>query len=257
MSREEFMDRLVYLLSDITEEEREDAILYYEDYFDEAGAEQEEKVIQELGSPERVAAIIRNGMEGATDGGSFTERGFEDERFRDPNTQIVKRLDLPDVTEQKGKAEDPFGDQTDTQNNTEEHKTESTRSNKQRRFGNRWIKIILFIILLGAAWEFIKNLFGIGMGFFDSVFGILFLPACMCLASVILAIVFLVVAVLNVATPWILVFFLGMTLFCLGTGMLFLVLSIQLYGKWIPTLIKNICQMARNLRDSVVKGKEA
>ena len=51
--------------------------------------------------------------------------------------------------------------------------------------------------------------------------------------------------------------FLGMTLFCLGTGMLFLVLSIQLYGKWIPTLIKNICQMARNLRDSVVKGKEA
>ena len=43
MSREEFMDRLVYLLSDITEEEREDAILYYEDYFDEAGAEQEEE----------------------------------------------------------------------------------------------------------------------------------------------------------------------------------------------------------------------
>ena len=54
--------------------------------------------------------------------GQLYERGFEDERFRDPNTQIVKRLDLPDVTEQKGKAEDPFGDQTDTQNNTEEHK---------------------------------------------------------------------------------------------------------------------------------------
>lgn len=103
MSREEFMKKLAYLLSDISEEEREDALLYYEDYFDEAGEEKEEEVIRELGSPERVASIIRHSAQGISDGGSFTETGFEDERFRDPNFELAKRLDLPDVVEQSQK----------------------------------------------------------------------------------------------------------------------------------------------------------
>ena len=29
----------------------------------------------------------------------FTENGFEDERFRDPGYQVVKRKDLPDLRE--------------------------------------------------------------------------------------------------------------------------------------------------------------
>ena len=36
---------------------------YYEDYFDEAGPENEQQVINDLGSPERVAAIIKAGLD--------------------------------------------------------------------------------------------------------------------------------------------------------------------------------------------------
>lgn len=58
MRREEFMKELAYLLRDIPANEREDALAYYENYFDEAGAENEYKVIQELGSPAAVAEKI-------------------------------------------------------------------------------------------------------------------------------------------------------------------------------------------------------
>jgi len=97
MKKEEFFKQLEYLLQDIPDEEREDALDYYRDYLAEAGSENEEQAIEEFGSPERVAAIIRADIAGnLKDGGSFTERGYEDERFRDPNYQVAKRLDLPD-----------------------------------------------------------------------------------------------------------------------------------------------------------------
>lgn len=100
MKREAFMKELEYLLQDIPDEEREEAISYYRDYLEEAGSENEEKVIEEFGSPERVAAIIRADLSGnLKDGGSFTDTGYDDERFRDPNFQVAKRLDLPDEKE--------------------------------------------------------------------------------------------------------------------------------------------------------------
>ena len=58
MRREEFMRELEYLLRDIPANEREDALAYYENYFDEAGAENEQQVIKELGSPASVAEKI-------------------------------------------------------------------------------------------------------------------------------------------------------------------------------------------------------
>ena len=53
MNRAQFMEQLEKLLSDISEEERREALEYYESYFDEAGPEKEASVIRELGSPER------------------------------------------------------------------------------------------------------------------------------------------------------------------------------------------------------------
>ena len=53
------MEQLEKLLSDISEEERQEALDYYESYFDDAGEDQEANVIRELGSPGKVAAIIK------------------------------------------------------------------------------------------------------------------------------------------------------------------------------------------------------
>ena len=44
MNRKQFMEQLERLLSDISEAERQEALEYYEGYFDDAGSENEGEV---------------------------------------------------------------------------------------------------------------------------------------------------------------------------------------------------------------------
>lgn len=77
MSRVEFMNQLKNLLWDIPEGEREEALNYYEDYFDDAGTENEAQVIAALVSPEKVAAIIKDGLkEDTKEYGEYSETGY-------------------------------------------------------------------------------------------------------------------------------------------------------------------------------------
>lgn len=62
MNRKIFMERLRECLADVSAEEREDALTYYESYFEEAGAENEERVMEELDSPEKVAETIKRNL---------------------------------------------------------------------------------------------------------------------------------------------------------------------------------------------------
>ena len=62
MSRWEFMRQLEDLLSDIAPAEREEALQYYNDYFDDAGSENEQDVIEALGNPARVAENIKRDL---------------------------------------------------------------------------------------------------------------------------------------------------------------------------------------------------
>ena len=58
MRRVEFMRELSNLLQDLSDADREEALRYYNDYFEDAGPENEEAVAEELGTPEKVAAMI-------------------------------------------------------------------------------------------------------------------------------------------------------------------------------------------------------
>ncbi len=84
MNRAQFMEQLEKLLSDISEAERQEALDYYNSYFDDAGEEQEDAVIRELGSPGKVAAIIKADLNESNDQyAEYTERGYEDSRTRE------------------------------------------------------------------------------------------------------------------------------------------------------------------------------
>ena len=77
MSRREFLAQLERLLWDIPVQEREEALEFYNSYFDDAGAENESSVIQELGSPGKVAAIIKADLgESRKEYGEYTATGF-------------------------------------------------------------------------------------------------------------------------------------------------------------------------------------
>lgn len=81
MNRKEFIDKLEGLLRDIPASERDEALQHYTDYFVDAGEENEAQAVNELGSPEKIAAIIKADLQGSSDSGEFSEMGYSDSRF--------------------------------------------------------------------------------------------------------------------------------------------------------------------------------
>ena len=63
MNKESFMQELARLLGDISPQERQEALNFYEEYFHDAGPEKEQEVLKELGSPMQVAAKIKEGLD--------------------------------------------------------------------------------------------------------------------------------------------------------------------------------------------------
>lgn len=62
MKKAEFMNELARLLQNIPENERVEALNYYEEYFNDAGEENEQNVLEELESPQKVADNIKDGL---------------------------------------------------------------------------------------------------------------------------------------------------------------------------------------------------
>lgn len=101
MNRLEFMSELEHLLEDISKNEREEALNYYNDYLDDAGVENEEEVIESLGSPGKVAATIKAGLF-SDEEGAFTENGYLDYEEEKKNTVTVRTRE-----EQQEKQKEP------------------------------------------------------------------------------------------------------------------------------------------------------
>ena len=268
MNKAVFIERLEYLLSDIPEEEREEAIAYYQDYLDEAGEDREADVLSEFGSPERIASIIRSNLNAdLEDGGSFTETGYEDERFRDPGYQVVKRKELPDVYEEAeagfdGDAYEGFADRRRTTGFDEDMFEESAgnrtnRKSKNVRSGKNKnqtpvVKLILFGIL---ALILLPWLLGVGSGVVAAAATLIAL-----VAAAVLGIGFLTVAagfstvILTVMGAGILVsdFWGGITVagfavFVFGCALIGVALSILTYGKFVPWCIRTIVKILSGL----------
>ena len=84
MNQEKFLQELEYLLSDISQVGREEAMEYYRCYFEDAGAENETRVLRELGSPQKVADMIKEGLRSSGEAGEYTETGYHTEEKKEP-----------------------------------------------------------------------------------------------------------------------------------------------------------------------------
>lgn len=131
MNRREFIERLQALLADLTEEERQEAIQYYEDYFEDAGMENEEKVIQEIGSPEKVALMIREGLRGEDGGEEYRETGYAQTRYEEKYVPQAREV-----------------------------YTERTEKHTEKPWTNRTLKIVLILAILCVIFPKIIHLIG-------------------------------------------------------------------------------------------------
>lgn len=231
MNRDEFMERLEYLLSDIPQEEKEDALAYYRDYLEEAG-ENAGEAIEEFGSPERVASIIRSDLAGnLEEGGEFTDRGYDDERFRDPNYQVAKRLDLPEPREDV----------------RESDKSETGKKDKEGEENKPWsngiLKTVLWIILLIVAAPMLLGAGGVVMGIAAGILGLLVgliaLLGVLTLTMLLGGVALCILGIVSMA-GWIPggLLVLGAGVAVIGLGILCLLLSISFYGRFLPWLVR-------------------
>ena len=62
MTKYIFLQRLEQLLADLPEEERREALEYYQDYLDDAGITDDEDVTAKIGTPQQAAENIRAGL---------------------------------------------------------------------------------------------------------------------------------------------------------------------------------------------------
>ena len=223
MNRATFMARLNELLADITEAEKEEALSYYEEYFEDAGAENEESVIQSLGSPEKVAATIKAGLsENATEDGEFSETGYTNS-FYDTKDEVATR-NLS--SEERG-----FG--------------------KRKGLGNistgGWI--IILILCLFA----LPILGPLLLGIAGTVFGLSVAAAAVLFSVFVTGIALIVAAVAMVVagfvalftTPIVGVALIGAALLLAGIGILAAILGFWVVTKVIPPLFRGLVNLIR------------
>lgn len=270
MRKEEFLKQLAYLLQDIPDDERDEAMSYYRDYLEEAGPENEEKVMEEFGSPERVAAIIRADVTGnLRDGGSFTEKGYEDERFRDPNYQVTKRLDLPDEREmpkkEKHNSEKSYsnhdykkdydeGAYRECYSENRRNKKAYGEPEKKRWAGSVWKWIVLGVLLIMAS-PFLLGIGGILLGALAAVVGAVVCVIALTAAAFIVSVVVAVWGIgFVITTPLDSLFLLGMALVGIGCGLLGVAIMVVVFGVILPFCAKEIWKGIQTLMG---KGKEA
>ena len=221
MSRKAFMARLDELLADITEAEKDEALSYYEEYFEDAGPENEEEVISSLGSPEKVAATIKAGLsENAQEEGEFSETGYTNSYY-----------DVKDEVATIGKRKGLGGIGT-----------------------GGWI--IILILCLFA----LPILGPILLGIAGTIFGVLVAIAAVIFAVLVTGIALVVAAVAMVAagfaalfaTPLVGVALIGAALLVAGIGILISILGFWVITKVVPPLFRGFVELIR--RPFVRKG---
>lgn len=222
MNRIEFMSRLVALLQDVSVVERQEAMQYYNDYFDDAGAENELHVIKELGSPEKVAATIKSGLSGRDDESSeYGEKGYTDTRF--------EKKDSPART------------------GTGTYQEDSGYTKKSGMSAGKIVAIIL-LICIG-----IPIALPVGIGLLAAVFGIIVAIAAVCIgvvvAAVIMVIVGLVLVIVGISQMFVNgavgVGLCGVGCILLAVGAVACVLIFKLSIIIIPAIVRGIVNICR------------
>lgn len=262
MNRNDFMRELEELLSDISEEEKSEALLYYENYFEDAGPESEQTIISELGSPRKVAAGIKAELNASSheSRGYFTENGFEDGTFEEPKYEILngkhKAEDSKQSTngfKQNTESGNRFAEENDkTSNDYAGNRNYTGNRNQQRNVNtNNTVKVILIIIVcifaIPVGIPVIATIFSIIIAVVSVIFAIWIAFTAVAIALTIAGIIVTIVGIVKLVTlPMMGVSLTGIGLVLFGVGALFAIATAWITVKAIPTIfhfIVDVCKL--------------
>lgn len=233
MNRNDFMRQLEALLQNISPAEREEALQYYNDYFDDAGAENEQEVIEALGNPARVAENIRKDLDA---------NGYGDNTYQhvSPNDKAIV----------------PYGQESEKENvgSTQAVAVNTMRQSGEKGSGSKLSggMIVLIVILCVLASPFVlsiaSGLIGIIIGIFAFWFALIFGFGVTALA---LFVCFLLLAGVGISCmltdPLVGVALMGGSMLCGGLGILLLMLTVAMAGIATPAIFSGIAGLIRKL----------
>lgn len=251
MNRAEFMSRLASLLQDVPLAEREEALQYYNDYFDDAGEDNEESTIASLGSPEELAKSIKAGLTDGGNAGEFTESGFYNYEQKNKNqvmsTQQMQNADHGGGQNRQG---DPYGPQGN--NGGSVHGTQPNAGGqkpKEAMSGGKIALIVLLAVLLSPVWiGVLGGVFGGFVGLLGGALGIF-------VAFLVVGVVLTVVGAALFVTGIVAIFgaplgglcLMGGGLIMVAVGLVFVWLTVMIAGVAIPALVRGIVSLCRRL----------
>lgn len=228
MNRQEFMRRLEYLLRSIPESERADALAYYNNYFDEAGVENEQQVIQELGSPEAVAQIIledyRRGQQNSYEYGNYEYSGSS-------NTEYSSYGQTQNAYEKQGEKKSSLLKKIKNMSTTEK------------------VLLIILLIITSPIWTgVVAGLFGIIIGLIAGLFGLVVGLGGASVGILVAGVGCLVIGAVGLMTsPVEGVVTVGIGAFLTAISSLLVLLLGLLAFKWLPILVKVIIKWGKGL----------
>lgn len=236
MNRAEFMRQLESLLQNIPQAEREAALQYYNDYFDDAGPENEKAVLEALVNPFRVAENIKR---------DINENGYREEDLKGGSVRhpIVKYQDG-----EKGQD----GGENESWSGTRKPESDDMPT---------WLMvlciiggILLFPVAISLASAVIGTVFGLIVGWFALILGF----------GVTAIVLFVVLVALLVAgvmcmleTPIASIALIGGGLFCGGLGILFLMLTVAMAAIATPAIFRGCGQLCTYLTRKIKKEATA
>lgn len=217
MNRTEYMRQLESLLQNISATEREEALQYYNEYFNDAGPENEQNVIEALGNPAKVAENIKKDILWNGYGENSYQRAGADSR------SVITYPADPQTENGNGEQRNRQSDASQTA----QAQVVSPQKNEGMSTGMIVLIVILCIlaspVILGAASAGI----GVAAGLIAAWFGLIIGFGATAAALILVLIALVAAGIISMFThPFVGMCLIGAGLICGGIGLLFLMLTV-------------------------------
>ncbi|MCI8895537.1 MAG: DUF1700 domain-containing protein [Lachnospiraceae bacterium] len=267
MSRKEFMARLEKLLMDIPTEERVEAMAFYHSYFEDAGEENEERVIRELESPEKVAASIKAEMN--------LEAGREEESRREaeeaaPNVAVPVKYEGTgrEYTQSEsgytqagngyGQSENGYTQAGNGYGQSENGYTQADKGGKAKEDNTfKIVMIVIVAVLTCPIWlGLLGGLLGLLLGVLGGIFGIVVAAVAIAFSLYLAGFALVVTALVAFGggAGAVGAVLLGAGLLVLAFALLSTVICVWLFGAFAPWAVRGIRSLCKRLVQRIRKG---
>lgn len=211
MNKEEYMRRLAEALTGLPQSEKEEALQYYNDYFDDAGVENEQDVMNSLGMPETLAETIKK-----------------------------EQTEQQDVYEQDTYAEDSYAGTTGTEEKNE----------KKNKLSGGIIALIVILAILASPiiLSIAAALLGALVGIFAAILSVIVTVLAVIFALVCVVVACIGVAfAIGAISPFSAVVLAGVGITIVGICIFLVMAVVWLFGVALPWMIKGIAKLFKKM----------